>query len=262
MIDLHLHILPGVDDGAASIEDALQMAGALLAAGVHTVAATPHFADWTERLLPDRDAITRRVEELCALFAARGVGLTVVPGGECFLSPELAEKVRAGIAPTYGKGRYLLMELPVEQRVVHADRAVSDMHRDGVTIVLAHAERYGFVRKSLDGLEPLLSCGIAVQVSLGSLDPRAPSSMRRAAEALLGQGLVHVLATDAHHVMGVQDAMAMLGRAGELVGANNLALLTEENPRRVLAGEPLLACQPVLTVADAPPTRRWWPFRR
>ena len=136
------------------------------------------------------------------------------------------------------------------------------MHRQGVTIILAHAERYSFVQKSLDGLEPLLNCGIGVQVSLGSLSPRAPAGMRRTAELLLEQGIVHVLATDGHRAESIRSAMRLQERAAALVGPDNMALLTEENPRRILAGEPLLTCAPFTSEAKPSAGRRWWPFGR
>ena len=121
MIDLHLHILPGVDDGAATEQESLEMAAALLEAGIRTVAATPHFNEQTREVLPDRQAITRHVEALRALFAEHQVDLRVVAGGECFLEPELPEMVRAGIVPTYDDAGYMLMELPASQYIVHAD---------------------------------------------------------------------------------------------------------------------------------------------
>jgi protein-tyrosine phosphatase len=262
MIDLHLHILPGVDDGAATPHEALAMAAALLAAGVHTVAATPHFDDWTHDVLPDRGAIERHVAALNDLLGERGLGLTVLPGGECFLSPNLPELVGRGVAPVYGPGRYLLLELPHDLRAGHADRVVAEVHRHGTIVLLAHAERYAFVQRDLYNLGPLLTLGIGVQVSLGSLSPRAPSALRRTAEALLAQGIAHVLATDAHQEAGVRGALDMLHRARGLVGADNLAVLTEENPRRILAGEQLLACRAVGMHPASAPGRRWWPFRR
>src|SRR4051812_12714917 len=112
MIDLHLHILPGVDDGARSPQDALQMAVALRDAGVHTAAATPHFNDRTHDVLPDCDSVWQHVHALSSFLAEQDVGLTLRPGGECYLTPELPAQVRDHLAPTLGAGRYLLTELP------------------------------------------------------------------------------------------------------------------------------------------------------
>ena len=261
MIDLHVHILPGVDDGPASPEQALAMATALVQAGTHTVVATPHFHDWTRAILPHRGAIAERVGALRTYLAEHGVALTVLPGGECFLSPELIASVQSGDAPGLGDGPYLLVELPIANTVVHPEYAVAELHRHGATVLLAHAERYPFVQRNpSEALLPLLSCGAAIQVSLGSLGTRAPSGQRKAAERLLTAGLVHVLASDAHAVRHIETAAALRGRAADLVGADNYQLLTEENPRRVLAGEVALSCAPVEPSPSG--RRRWWSFGR
>jgi len=262
VIDLHLHILPGVDDGAASAQDALQMAAALLEAGVHTAVATPHFNDRTYDLLPNSESVARRVHDLSSLFAQQEKGLALMPGAECYLTSELPDRVKAHLAPTLGGGRYLLVELPLAPAIRYADRIVSDLHRQGVTVLLAHAERYPFVQQSLNNLEPLLSCGIGVQVSWRSLRLDAPAGQRRTAESLIERGIAHVLATDAHRVAHIQDMVSLRLRVGELAGPDNLALLTEENPRRVLAGERLLPCAPVDRSTGRSPSRRWWLFGR
>ena len=262
MIDLHLHLLPGVDDGAATLGEALEMARALRAGGVHTAAVTPHIDGWTEHVLPDRAAVARRVDELQSFLGQMEVDLTLVPAGECYLSAELVVLAARHLVPTYGASSYLLVEMGVDDDLAAVERIVEGLEAQGLTLLLAHAERYRCVQRSPACLEPFAARGAAAQVSLGSLSSRAPGALRRAAETLLRAGMAQVLATDAHDTAGVGEALALLGRAEQLVGQEAVALLTEENPRRVLAGEPLLRA-PAAPPLDPPAAaRRWWPFAR
>ncbi|MGE5599732.1 MAG: CpsB/CapC family capsule biosynthesis tyrosine phosphatase, partial [Bacteroidota bacterium] len=110
MIDIHAHILPGFDDGAGTMAEAVEMARQASANGIATVVATPHILD---PLRPHRDKILSTVTDLRAALRAAGIAVEILPGAEIHIEPEVARAVRDGAAMTIGDaGRHLLLELP------------------------------------------------------------------------------------------------------------------------------------------------------
>lgn len=196
MIDLHSHILPGVDDGPAALEDALEMARAAVADGIEVVAATPHVR---EDYPTSAEAMERALESLRTAVVTAGIRLELRPGGEVALEElgrGLEELQRFGLG---GNPSYLLVETPyfgwpldLEQRLF--DRAIAH----GITPVLAHPERNAEVQASPRRLEPLVEAGTLVQVTAASVDGRLGRRSRETAFRLLDLGLAHMLASDAH----------------------------------------------------------------
>lgn len=170
MIDLHSHVLPGIDDGAGTIEESLEIARAAVADGISVLAATPHVredyptaAATMERLLVD----------VQAAVAAAGIHLQVVGGGE--LSLELAsalpldELCRFGLA---GNARYLLVETPYHGWPLELEQRLFELRTQGFVPVLAHPERNRDVQERPERLEQLVAAGTLVQVTAASLDGR------------------------------------------------------------------------------------------
>lgn len=235
MIDLHSHILPGLDDGTVSVEEAREVARAAVADGVEVMAATPHVrADFPTT--PER--MERGVAELREDFEREGIGLEVVPGGEVELdwlgSLSLEDLQRFTLAQT---GRYLLVEFPYYGWPLPLEAAIHSLRRSGITPILAHPERNADVQERPDRLEAAVSAGAFIQVTAGSLEGSAGRGARRAVRRLLALGLVHVIASDAHSP-SVREAG--LSRARAAVGDQALAAyLMEEAPAQILAGEPV-----------------------
>ena len=246
MIDLHSHILPGLDDGPATIEESRLIAQAASAEGIGTIAATPHVRDD----YPTRpDEMEEAVETLRHDFAARAIPVEVVHGAEIalerlpFLSREELERFSFA-----QRGHYLLLEFPFLGWPLSLERVVFGLAESGLTALLAHPERNGDVKRDPARLEPLVRAGALVQLTAASLDGRFGQTTRATAERLLELRLAHVVASDAHAPSlregGLAQATAGLGDGG-------LArYLTEEAPAAILAGE-LVPEPPV-----APPRRR------
>ena len=235
MIDLHSHILPRLDDGTVSAEEAREVARAALADGVEVMAATPHVrADFPTT--PEQ--MERGVEELRADFEREGIALEVVPGGEVeldwlgSLSPDELERFTLGQT-----GRYLLVEFPYFGWPLPLEAAIHSLRRSGVTPILAHPERNADVQERPERLEAAVSAGALIQVTAGSLEGNVGRAARRAARRLLALELVHVIASDAHSPL---VRSAGLSRARAAVGDEGLAAyLLEEAPAQILAGEPV-----------------------
>jgi protein-tyrosine phosphatase len=196
VIDLHSHILPGLDDGAATVEDALGIAEAAVADGIRVIAATPHVrSDYPT----SPEQMERLVESLRLELREAGVPLTLLRGGEIALDrlSELGddELRRFGLA---GNPKYLLLEAPYFGWPLGLENTLFELQLRGFTAVLAHPERNGEVQASPERLAPLVERGTLVQLTAASLDGRLGAGPRKTGLRLLELGLAHLLASDAH----------------------------------------------------------------
>ena len=235
VIDLHTHVLPGIDDGARSLADARALAMAAAGEGVSVLAATPHVRD-------DYPTTADEMEEAVAMvradFTAQGIPVEVLHGAEVDLSllwaipPE--ELRRLTLAQT---GRYLLLEFPYRGWPFALDSAVSRLVQLGVTPLLAHPERNPEVQDRPDRVGALVDSGALVQVTAASLEGVRDRAAQAAALRLLELGLVHVLASDSH---GPHISREGLGSVARSMRDPALArYLTVEVPGAIVAGEPV-----------------------
>ncbi len=256
MIDLHNHILPGVDDGASDLDDALAMARLARDDGITTIVATPHRNLWSYHAEP-ADA-RRRLAELRQACAGAGCDVELLLGGEAYVAPDLAEQVRRGLALTINDGRYLLVEWPYDLYPPYSDQAIFELQVRGIVPIVAHAERYRVVRRNIHFLAPLVERGVIVQVTAGSLLGEAGPEVQRVAEALLVEGLAQVLATDSHSVTRRPPVLsAARDRAEDLVGAERAHALVGDVPRQILENRPV-----ELPAPKVRRTKGFWTFWR
>src|SRR5579884_747306 len=140
MIDIHLHILPGVDDGPANLDEALSLAHSLVQEGVRIAVATPHYNDE----FPQRPAreIYERVHALQQELDRRSIPLRLLPGHEALIKPGLIEDIQLGRLATLNGTRYLLLELWNNMWLPETERVIFELRAFGIIPILAHPERY------------------------------------------------------------------------------------------------------------------------
>jgi protein-tyrosine phosphatase len=217
VIDLHCHVLPGIDDGPPTIEDSLTLARAAAAAGTRTLVATAHVS-WE---YPNRaDTIARAVHELNSRLSEAGVALEIRAGAEIAMTrlPETAPDELSRL--TLGGGRWLLVEPPFTQVATGLDILIADLQDRGYRVVLAHPERCPAFHDNRSMLEALVHSGVLASVTAGSLDGRFGSAIRRFSLDLMRDGLVQNVASDAHdHSRRPPTIAAELDRAGSPAGS-------------------------------------------
>lgn len=232
MIDLHSHILHGLDDGAASLEDALGIAAGAVADGIRVIAATPHVrSDYPTT--PEQ--MERLVDSLRRELEAARLPLELLPGGEIALDrlPALGddELRRFGLG---GNPRYLLIEAPYFGWPLGIEDAVFQLQLRGFTTVLAHPERNSDVQARPERLAPLVERGTLVQLTAASLDGRIGSRPQKTGLRLLELGFAHLLASDAHAPTLRQVGMSAAARA--LRDEALARWLTEDVPAAITGG--------------------------
>jgi protein-tyrosine phosphatase len=244
VIDLHCHILPGLDDGPATPERSVALARELAVAGVGTVAATPHLREDHPRVVPAELAEACRALE--GELERVGVRLSVVSGAEVDLFWALeASDAELRLASYAGRGSDLLVETPYGPLLPNFEEQLLSLCARGFRVLLAHPERNPSFQAEPERLAELVRRGVLVQVTAGSLLRPRRSRSGGLARALLRDGLAHVIASDAHGASAGPTARAPgwegLEVARSLVGEAQVEWLVSDAPQAVLAGEELPA---------------------
>lgn len=237
MIDIHAHILPGVDDGAADLDAALEMAEMAAASGVKYIVATPHcnipglyqnYRD--ERLIKRYLDLRKAVEEA-------KIPLQIVPGMEIFATEELPELLKENKLVGLNGTKYLLMEFDFDEDPLFCRNILRKCSGMGFMPIIAHPERYYFVQRHPEIAFEWYECGYHLQVNKGSILGKFGRTARRIAHILLEENVVCCIASDAHsswsrtpHMGEIREYMEY--RYGEFYTHQ----LLDENPRKILQG--------------------------
>lgn len=210
MLDLHVHVLPGIDDGPRNLDDALKLARALVADGIEHVVATPHIYPGVFDNTPHR--IAEAFERLQTAVTAEGLALTMTWAAEVRICPEIIEWLEHRRLPLLDGSLVgpstALIELPDGQIPVGTDRLAGLMLERGITPLIAHPERNKAVMEQPSRLEALRSLGCRFQLTAGSVIGEFGSKAHATARHLLDAGWADVVASDAHNLSGRKPRMS------------------------------------------------------
>lgn len=263
MIDLHCHLLPGIDDGAPDLAVSLEMARIALADGITITACTPHIYPG---LYENRaEGIRRAIEDLRRALAEADLPLTLVEGADIQIVPELLDGLRAGTHPRLNGGRYFLLEPPHHTVPGGFLELIRNSLAMGYVPVVTHPERLTWLDEAhYPWFVEAARLGAWIQVTAGALTGRFGRAPKYWGERLLDEGVVHLLATDAHDPRHRPPRLAE-GReaAAPWVGEEEADRLVFERPRAILGDLPAAGVKPPPGldpefVAPAPAGRRGW----
>lgn len=253
MIDLHSHILPGLDDGAPDLAASVSMARFAAADGVHTMVATPHVREDFPYPLGE---IHSRTAQLNEALRSRGTGLRVIKGAEVAVSKllDLDDSTLGSLC--LGDGPYVLVESPYQRATDLFEQSLFDLQVRGFQAVLAHPERSPSFQRHPDRLATLVERGVLCSITSASMSGRFGNTVQRFTRVLFERGLVHDVASDAHDSTkrppGLLAGFRVLER--ELPGILDQApWFTNDAPAAILAGERL-------PPRPDPPRRKRRPF--
>ena len=242
MIDIHCHILPAFDDGSTSMGESLAMARMAAASGVTGIVTTPHF--------PGEPSSIRRVKALLDHYAALELALqqAEIPiklylGAEILCLPETLILAQNHALPTIGDTNYLLMEFHFGESGSYMTQMLEILMDSGYRPIIAHPERFAAVQQ-----DPRLArhwfeeMGIVLQMNKGSILGAFGGRVQQTAHHLLEQGLIHLIASDAH---GADRRTPHMGQLRQWLDAHCSAeyaeILLERNPARVVEGRPMVS---------------------
>ncbi len=198
MIDLHCHMLPGVDDGAPDLATALKMASASVSGGVSIVACTPH-------ILPglyhnSGPQIRQATRQFQRALDGEGIALKLVTGADNHVVPRFTEELRSGHLLTLADTRYVLVEPPHHVVPPRLEDLFFELLTAGYVPILTHPERLSWVKAHYDAIKRLAKAGVWMQLTAGSLVGTFGRKAKYWAERMLDEGMASILATDAHNI--------------------------------------------------------------
>jgi protein-tyrosine phosphatase len=233
MIDTHLHILPGIDDGPETLQESLELAQALVQEGISYAIATPHYNDeYPQRPVVD---IQERVQEMQQELDRHNIPLRLFAGHEALIKPGLVEDIQSGRLATLNNSRYLLLELWSSTWLPETERVIFELQVQGIVPLIAHPERYHAIQQNPARLAALLQQGAKAQLIASSLVGMQGKTIRRTAEILLKKGLIHCIASDAHGLQRRPPGVVRgLQRAVEILGQKRVHEMIETWPSMIL----------------------------
>lgn len=233
MIDLHCHMLPGIDDGAPDLETALAMAQAAIDDGIKVTACTPHiYPGLFDNTIEDIEAAVAAFRQE---LDRAGLPLEVTHAADIQITPELVDGLRARRLPTFNGGRYFLFEPPHHIAPPGLLNLVHSVLAAGYVPIMTHPERLSYVDSYYDEFRRAVDMGAWMQITGGAVTGRFGNRVQAVAQRFLGDGLVHLLASDGHNLKKRRPVLSEARvAAAEWVGEEESWRLVRDRPRAIL----------------------------
>jgi len=236
MIDTHAHILPGLDDGPDTMEDALALIRTAMENGVDTLVATPHCNDGVFNC--KKSHILQACQDLSRLVRERNLPVRILPGAEVRFTPDLIPDLNLGRILTLNQtGSFLLVELPPVFMPEAVVRIIRGLSNQGVIPLIAHGERNPMLAGRPELTAELVAAGVFIQITAGSLTGDFGKDAMKAAVSMIRRGQVFCIGSDIHPGRRYQMENARK-KLIKIIGLDQAKKILQENPERILHGIP------------------------
>ncbi|MDR7073328.1 tyrosine-protein phosphatase [Fictibacillus barbaricus] len=243
MIDIHSHILPGIDDGAQTLEDAIKMAEAAVAEGITHLYATPHHRNG--RYENDKPSIEFEVENLNQELHKRNIPLDIIPGQEIRLYKELIEDLDRGLLmPLHHIAKYLLIEFPSSSVPTYAAEILYELSIRNYQPIIVHPERNSAIIENSDLLYDFIVSGALTQLTANSINGNFGKKIMHFSHDLIKANMCHFIASDAHNVTGRSFNLTQAYETVQKQFGTETRYYLQENAELVWKGESVLIEQP------------------
>ena len=233
MIDVHCHILPGIDDGSRNLEESMEMIREAYKAGFTNIISTSHYIE--ESYNVPKVKRQELIDMLNLKIEQEGMNIKIYNGAEAYITPNLVELIKAEELPTMNGTKYLLMELPMHNQILNLESIVSKVINQGITLIIAHPERYSYVQKNYKVLNELADMGVLFQANYGSCIGQYGKEAEKALKKLLKANRISFFGTDCHRAGSVYEKMPeILKKLEKMIGKEKLEELTTTNPQKLI----------------------------
>lgn len=240
MIDIHCHILPDFDDGAATLEESMTMIRMAVSSGVTGIVATPHFRG-DPQSLGLAPVLKQRRQTLESAIAQSGLPIQIYSGAEILCMPQTVEMAQQNQLPTLGDSRYVLTEFYFNETFRYMDELLTGIAQAGYIPVVAHPERYETIQRDPRRLAYWFEKGFLIQINKGSIMGALGRRAAMAADWILSAGLAHLVASDAHASdHRTTDMTALRARLLDEYESDYVSILMDQNPARLIRGEDMV----------------------
>ena len=236
VIDIHCHILPGIDDGSRDIAESVEIVRQLVDQGVTDVIATPHYVDGTAFESP-RSVNLKLLTELRQALIDEGLKINVYLGNEIYISDNIAELVKAGKMSTMAGSKYLLVEFSLDEEFPNYSDYLQALMDHGFKVILAHPERYAIVQKDYDVVRNLYEMGVLMQCNLGSILGRYGKEAKKTIKKMIKDKIIFAFGSDIHRPSRSSYIAEAQKKLGKYYSEHELRWLLVGNPGKIIAGE-------------------------
>ena len=233
MIDIHSHILPGIDDGARTMDESIDIVQELADQGVTGVIATPHYITDTYYVSNKKNNEVLLARLRGALSDA-GIAMDVWLGNEIFIDREIIDLLRQNIVSTLGGTDYILVEFSLNEEYPNYADVLGDLMNKGYKVVLAHPERYALMQQDYDTLEELCDMGVLLQCNIGSFIGQYGKVAEKLAVRLAKENRIFAMGSDIHHARGDKRIMRAMKKLRKYYDAAGLERISVKNPSKVV----------------------------
>ncbi|GAA0182406.1 exopolysaccharide biosynthesis protein [Clostridium sediminicola] len=231
MLDIHSHILPGIDDGSKDIDTTLEMLRIAKSDGIDKIIATPHFYKFNyENSYSDVVELIKKVSERAK---DKNIDIEILPGQEVYLDKFTLDLYNNGNIGTLNNSQYMLVELQPSKLEPHILDIIYELRVKGITPIIAHPERYVFVHNNLSSLNDFIREGCLFQINTGSIAGIYGKKLKRITKKLLDKNICDFIATDAHSI-GVRKPQMNKILMNSLKSYRHIGEIVERNCRLLL----------------------------
>lgn len=233
MIDIHSHFLPGIDDGAKTIEDSINILNELSRQGVTDVIATPHYVEETIYISSRRrnyellDAVRARAKEA-------GININLYLGNEIYINNNIISLHQLGTVSALNNTAYLLVELSLSGKYPNYEGVLDELVRAGYKVVLAHPERYTTVQEDFEVLYPLAEMGVLFQCNLGSIIGQYGKNAKKTVRRMIKENMIFAFGSDIHRAHGTADISLAQKKLAKYYSKADLNKVLYENPSKII----------------------------
>ena len=232
MIDIHCHLVHGVDDGSRTLEETLLMLEEAKKAGFTDIILTPHYSNYFH--IPANE-IQEKIEEI---NTSQNTGINLYHGNEIYISTTLVEDLKTSKTVSLNNGKYVLFELPMNNNPIYIDEVIYSILDEKKIPIIAHPERYSFVQEDPNMLIDYIERGVLFQANYGSILGRYGKNAKETVKKLLTHNMIHFLGSDNHRTNTVYAEMKdSINELEKLLGKEYLNMLSTYNPERILKNE-------------------------
>jgi len=231
IIDIHNHILPGVDDGSKTIDESIRLIKYLKSLGINDIVLTSHYIKGTKYEFNTlvRSNILKELK-----YALNDDEVNLYLGNEIYLGDEVIDLYERHEISTLNNSKYMLVELPLSSYSRSFPNILCELDNYGIVPIIAHPERYRFIQKNKNRINELLEFNCMLQINVDSLTGKYGNKAKKVAKWLLKNNLVQFVGTDIHHVEHSKHLKKAYTKLKKLVGEKKFMELTYYNPKSVL----------------------------
>lgn len=233
-IDIHTHVLYGVDDGSKSLNESLEIIDYLKSVGITDIVLTSHYIDGTNYKINVSER-KKRLEKLKKATQDKNVNLYL--GNEVYLTDSVVSLFNTKEICTLNNSKYMLVELPLSNYLRNYQNILCDINEAGLIPIMAHPERYRFIQKDKTKISEILDYGCLLQCNIDSLIGKYGRDAKKVMKWLLKKDLVSFVATDTHYVSDNKKLEKAYKKLKKIVGEEKFIELTYQNPKRALENE-------------------------